>query len=363
MSSLLNCIRNSGPARAHRRAYPSPMLVLAVALGAAFVLPATVRASCAQMRAAVPMEIIRERGPWRCIEVPGFLIFTRLPDKHSQAFAEELGLLTRQFAALGSPPESLRAPTNQIPVVLKLVPGPARPGAEALEVYADELSLMYVVALPDVAPVDPTVAGNTRVISLDPLMGWGPGPTSPAEQLARDAYRRRMNYAQPPPPVWMREGLTKLMSEARVDPGGVTLMRLGKDARSSEGLPEDIFQVEWDGLESWQREALIARSALFLRWALTVDPKRRVAFWRFAQEAASAPVTEEMFAEAFGVSYGELGVDLSDSRLLRSVRLAGVAIQPTAPVEIRIASSDEVERLLATAEGINERVAVHNAAL
>jgi hypothetical protein len=345
-----------------------PVFVVLVVGGVlAGSLAQTTQASCSQMRVSVPMEIIRESGPWRCIEVPGFLIFTRIPDRHSLAFAEELRLLTLQFAALGSPPEAFCAPANQIPVVLKLASSAGIGGGRStgpLEVYADELSLIYLAVLPDVVPAP---GAGTAVVPLDGLLGGGmdqlgvANQSSPAERLARDAFARRMNYAHPPPPAWFQEGLMHLMGQARVLPTGLTLGRVGSSSRSVTIPPEGIFLADFAAADPWQHDALVEHSALFLRWALVMSADRRESFWTFAERAAQGPVTEALFADAFGLSFGELGVDLTDSRLRRAQTLRGIPRPAMAPAEIRVASEEEAERLLRTAEAINDRVASHNA--
>jgi hypothetical protein len=325
-------------------------------MGGPVPLPSVV-ANCSQMRATVPMEILRESGEWRCIEIPGFLIYTRIPDANSRAFADELRRHNLTLAALRGSTDHFKAMTNQIPVVLRLLPqsgvfGQKQPAP--VQAYDDELSLMYVVHLPSVVPVGETVAPV-------PLSEYAAGPPTAAEMLARDAFARRMRYTRPKTPEWMLHGFERLMQETRIL--GSTLQLTPPLSRPvvPTGPIEEIFTADFPNADEVQHEAWMRQSALFLRWTLIAEPERRDAVWDLAARAARGPIGEADFDAGFGMSYGELGVVLTDSRLRRGRLDAERAMTDPQLSQPRGANEEEVARLTGIMEGLNERAAAHNA--
>jgi hypothetical protein len=69
--------------------------------------------------------------------------------------------------------------------------------------------------------------------------------------------------------------------------------------------------VAADNATPQQRARWAATCGLFAHWALYAEKgKRRDAFWRFATEVCSRPVTEEFFRECFGLGYDEARIEL-----------------------------------------------------
>jgi hypothetical protein len=124
---------------------------------------------------------------------------------------------------------------------------------------------------------------------------------------------------------------------------------------------EEIFSADFANADAMRHEALMRQSALFLRWALVVEPERQEALWAFAAKSARGPVSEAAFDSAFGMSYGELGVVLTDSRL-RDGSLDGTDANLDLQLsQVRAANEEEVARLIRTIEDFNQRANAHNA--
>jgi hypothetical protein len=363
------------------------LVVLAVTL-----LSSAVFGVCGRERDGVPesirMEIITESGFWRCIEIPGFLIYTRVPDQYSLAFADELRRHNLTLSGLRAEVVRFLSTTNQIPVLLRLIPtsGRIEGGAPALpmKAYDDERALMYVVHIPNVVPagsgrapvapppVDAEPPRETLPSSINIPGIWGKpsapavvvnlGPPTAAEYLARDAFARRLRYNRPAPPEWLLHGMDRLMEEARIRG---TEIEWGSPrmhpAMTLESIGE-IFTAQFAEADFSRHEALTGHSALFLRWTLVGEPERRDVLWEFAVRAARPPMNETVFESFYGMSYGELGVVLTDSRLRRPK--LSPPVKPADPqlTQLRQANALEIERLLSAIQDLNERVAAHNAA-
>jgi hypothetical protein len=325
------------------------------------------------------MEILREEGDWRCIEIPGFLIYTRLTDERSRAFADALRGFNVQLGALFAGTEHIRPMTNQIPVVLRLMPQPGEasdtPRGPPVQAYDDELSLLYLVRLPFAVPLMSAAPGPALPPKL-PTSTTFPlpqrrgelvvtDPVTEAEYLARDAFARRLKYARPKPPEWLLHGLERVMQEMRVAGGRLVLMPQPRSRLESEPVPiAELFAADFSHDDMLRHEALTRQSALLLRWAFFAEPERCGALWTFAALSARGPVREPVFESAFSMSYGELDVVLTDPRLWRgTLDTFAPAEQTPLSQEPRAANEEELARLFRTIEGLNERATTHNAAM
>jgi hypothetical protein len=121
-------------------------------------------------------------------------------------------------------------------------------------------------------------------------------------------------------PPWFVSGVLTLFARATFTEDALTLERIdwlseggsaalrGGPAANRALLPlADFFAGELtqadptqgEGLSLWQ-----AQAALFIRWGLAGrGAPRRAALWKFAERAATEPVTEALFQECFGMDF------------------------------------------------------------
>jgi len=186
------------------RALPSRLAFVSVTLGLLSGTLSHLHANCGR-EAILSIEVIREDGPWRCVEIPGFLVFTRLPNEHLETFTDELRSHLAALAVLRAPANLFRPGATQLPVILRqqplpTVPVPDRTRPELLQPFEDAHALIYVASTaPGVmlrAGPSP-VLGTTGTITAQPggagVFGQPrvPRPVS-AHMLARDHLFREL---------------------------------------------------------------------------------------------------------------------------------------------------------------------------
>jgi hypothetical protein len=182
--------------------------------------------------------------------------------------------------------------------------------------------------------------------------------------LVPEYVRTMLRQRTPMLPTWLIEGIVDVFSHATFVEDPITLKpALWISRRETHALERDsewprtmmpisdLFGMDSrvdDGAQPARMVLWRSEVGLLVRWGLDPRNGMREKFWRFAERASAAPVTEEMFGECFGFGFSDLLDRLSDYvpvAVKEPIRIDPGKLPKLAKFEVRPATSDQVARL------------------
>jgi hypothetical protein len=347
------------------------------------------RASCGRegiILIEIEREIrLRDDGVWRCIEIPGFLVFSRLPDEQLAAFADELGSHVSSISMLRAPTNVFRPGATQMPVVLRQQPfpqlGSVPERSVLLQPFIDEFSLVYLAYTPGVVIAPNASARDSgpmgAIFGTPPIVGdrsrqpnppqMSLAPSISAEMLARDHLARSLQRSSPTPPEWLARGVARLSRDLRFKGGSAALSECVpmQESAGRAVAVRELLTRPFPALDDRGFAASVLQARVFIHWGIAVDEARRARFWQFARRASDGPVDEALFQSTFGLSFLQMDVELSD------MILANDGLLPAVPLEgggragrgsgalVREPHPDEINGLLQTIERLRREPRSH----
>jgi len=310
--------------------------------------------------------------PWLYAEVPGFEVLSACSESGSVRFVEQLRRRRLELADLV--PERFLFQSS-MPMQLILIP---RSMEESL---AQEMTQEMAHAGKNAnggayaSPVGYVPATHLRLEEVDStamyvvvdfpavrILGFDFGKATNVI-FAPDYFRYLIEAHAPALPEWCAVGLERLYvaerfksdqsefsPESWVSESCTEMLRSEPNAVRALLPLRELFAPKLPAAATQEYRRIWAGEAeLFLRWALSdelLDGRNRL--WRFADLAASQPVTEALFQQCFGLDFAEGRDALSDflvTAVGNDLRWRAAAVPAMPHPEFRTASPAEIHRV------------------